>query len=467
MGIIDRLKGIGRFGETIKRSLEPTQLVLDDDHATWADKAVAHLRLDWEFTRFSELIKTMVEDAAKALEPLTSEERIAELPERARTVNDIHAHEFAQKARKVLIATRFTDLYRYDEDHQAFLQAMQEFRDESARNIAALREHLGADVDAALAALQRLEDETIRFAQLLEERKFTHVKRLKEAHDDLAKLDERRAKEEELLAALHDDHAKASERVTALEGGIHDEEGRIRNDDARQALASLTAVEEELERIVGPIQLAARDAIRYCRKHPDGAPPEARQALDDLDHDAAHAIAADPDRISTALGAVAEQVATRPNTRPLAARLERAASQMEGIAEKVNKLLPEQSQLRRGIMRDVAALSAYDKRQFLSAARRDVATTAAKITFLEEDLDPGKRIEHERALKDAALALGASIPGEVPPATPEPSVQPDPKGAESELDTPDEPDSEIAKAEETLGKANELLKGKKRRKGKR
>ena len=482
----DRLRGIGKFGDAIKHTLDTSSaLALDDDHSTWTGKAVEHLKLDDTFRDFTGATRRIVKEAAIALDALTDEETIAALPERARTVNEIHASEYAQQARKVLEKAVFTELFRFDDEHREFLEAVQAFQDRVAKHAAALREHLGERLDAVDGAIKRLEDETLRFAQGLEDRGFTHVKRLHEAHQELARIDERRGKEEELLVSLRKDQEAAITRTQELERGIKEQEGLIRNEEARDALTKIVQIEEELDTHTGPVQQAARDALAYYRKHRDLVPAGvARQELEGLERDAARAIANDPDRVTDTFTTVAEQIteAARPNTRHLASRLTQVAQRIEQSAARVSELLPQQSVLRRGLMRDVAALAAYDKRQFLLAARRDSATIAAKIAFVQQDLAPEKRITHERALKDAALALGATIPGEVPPAKEEPpqNAAPGPatttrkaEGAQQEPTAPTaatDADEEIASAEASLAKAKELLeggKGKKKGKGKR
>jgi len=472
MGLIDRfnerVRDIGKFGATVRKSLEPTApvLIFNDDRSSWAQSAVSHLKLDWEFAEFSERVAQHVQDAGRALEHLTSEKRIAEIPERARTVNQIHAQEYAQKARKVLITTKFVDLYQYDEDHQRFLQAVQEFRDSANRNVTALHEHLGTELDAVQTALQKLEDETIRFAQLLETKHFTHVKQLKEAHEELVKLNERQAKEEELAASLRTDKQKAQERIGTLESNIKDQEGKIRNDDARESLVQLTSVEEQIETLIAPIQTASRDARKYYKRFSDiRAPKGSAQTLEALERDTVRELTQNASNIADTLSEVSAQIAeeNRANTKPLAAKLERAAADVERTATRLAELVPKQRELRRGIMRDVAALAAYDHRQFLHSARRDEGAINAKLAFLAEDLDPAKRITHERALKDAALNLGATIPGEPIP-TPASSEQPVATEATQEAQ------EEVDRSEESLKKANEMLqsgKKPKHQKGKR
>ncbi len=483
----DRLRGIGKFGDAIKHSLDATAspLTLGDDHSTWTAQTITHLKLDDAFQEFSTDTRRLVQEAATALGSLTDEKTIAALPERARTVNEIHAREYAQQARKVLDTAVFTELFRFEAEQQAFQEALQAFQDRSAKHTAALREQLGERLDAADGAIKRLEDTVLRFAQGLEERGFTHVKRLHEAHQELTKLDERRGKEEELLASLRKDQETASARIQELEQSIKEQEGLVRNEEARDALTRIVAIDEELDTHTGPVQQAARDTLAYYRKHRDLTPPgAARQVLESLERDAPRTIANEPERVIDACTAIAEQItqAARPNTRHLATRLTQVAQRIEQSAARVSELLPQQSTLRRGLMRDVAALAAYDKRQFLLAARRDSATIAAKIAFVTQDLAPEKRITHERALKDAALALGATIPGEVPPAKEEPSQNAAPgpatttrkaEGAQQELAAPTaatDADTEIANAEASLAKAKELLesgKGKKKGKGKR
>ncbi len=471
MGLIDRfnerVRDIGKFGATVRKSLEPTTpvLTLGEDRSSWAQSAVSHLKLDWEFAEFSDRVAQHVQDAGRALEHLTSEKRIQELPERARTVNQIHGQEYAQKARKVLIATKFDDLYRYDEDHQRFMQAMQEFRDGSNRNATALREHMGTELDAVQTALQKLEDETIRFAQLLETKHFVHVKQLKEAHDALVTLNERQAKEEELAASLRTDKEKAVERIGTLEGHIKEQEDKIRNDDAREALTQLTRIEEQLEKLIAPVQTAARDARKYYKRFSDiAAPKGTMQLLESLERDASRELMENQSNVADTFTAISSQIAeeNRANTKPLSAKLERVASEIESTASKVAALVPQQRELRRGIMRDVAALAAYDHRQFLFTAKRDASAIDAKLTFLEAELDPAKRITHERALKDAAINLGAVIEGEPVPT---------PHDASSNVpQTTAEADEEIEHAEASLKKANEMLGGNakpKRKKGKR
>ena len=66
-------------------------------------------------------------------------------------------------------------------------------------------------------------------------------------------------------------------------------------------------------------------------------------------------------------------------------------------------------ELQKEMMKDIAALNIYDKRQFFMRAKTEEETIGKKIEFLTIELDPNKRLAMEQEMKDIARSLGAII----------------------------------------------------------
>lgn len=419
MGIFDRIKRVNI--RSIRKKIEQTlpakgalSIVLDATKPeTWAQQLVEEFGLDAAFEEFQADVGEDLGNLERALAPFTDEQVLQAIPERARTINELHGREYAEQTRKLLRHAQFTGLYEAEGQISGFLSAAQEYRDLTGKNASALREFMHGELAAAQALLKQLEDRCIAFAKHLEDTKFPLVRQIRDAHTALAQMDGRREKYQQLAAALQEDLAAVQEKIGRIEEKIRSQRGLIRNEEAIMALDQLSSVEEEMSRVTLRYGALAGDVLKYYRKHPQREPPRmAKRLLDDLAKDQARILA--EGQVHDALAAIAEHLQEhgQGNTRQLIDRLTRLAEQAQEDGAQVKDALVKQRTLRQTVLRDVAAIAIYDQQQFLRRARHEEAEIQRKLAFVDGELDPSRRIEHERAMKDAAIALGATISGQ-------------------------------------------------------
>jgi hypothetical protein len=186
----------------------------------------------------------------------------------------------------------------------------------------------------------------------------------------------------------------------------------VRNPDALTALERIKAIEDQVHALAMQYASAAQDARAVYKKHAEYKMPQhVKLALDELSKDAALFL---PQQAETVQRAFADIVECFEEERPgnvgkLIERLTRLGASAEGDARTIQTILPDQRVHKRLVMKDIAALQIYDKRQFLMRATTEEEVLTRKISFLRAELDPGTQIAMRSQLRDLARQLGASV----------------------------------------------------------
>lgn len=423
MGFLDTIKKLGDFPKRKKTPLAdgpseplPKIILSASEQDFWPDQMVKAFEIDELFDEFLDRVKDESSEIREALEVLTKEDTIAKIPERARTINALHANEYVDQAKKLLNKSVFTNIYAFDDEHTTFQTAITAFRETTKRNVVALSEYLGVELQKIANAIKSLEDEIIGMLKILEERKFDQISIIKRELTALRHLDERRSKYGSLVQSLEEDKTRNAEKQSRINEEIRKQQALIRNDEAHSALERLGKVELEMNTIVHSYASLCTDVVKFLKKQEIEVPSLTRKTLDEATRDAARMLATNHGVIKDALDTVASLLEEegRGSVGHIITKCRALSETSVEDGKSVADAIALQKQLRQAVMRDVAAIAVYDQQQFLLRAKNDEAEIVRKLEFLAMELNPAKRIEHERAIKDATSNLGATIIGDEP-----------------------------------------------------
>jgi|GEM_PF-1946949 len=255
-----------------------SQLVLDFTSLDkWPEKIVRHKRIQDDVVR---VLKEAEKRKQKLMElkAKLSEARIREqkFPERALEIYDEHMPSFVRELETVLKAASLSDdVFKLEEQHEAFQKAMDSYKERTQKPVSALKEFLGQELLEVNAKLRALEDVLISLLSLLEEKKFSHVKELQIA---IKEYNESRDKEAKLLALkeqLNKEIDDLDSRKIKIKEKIHQYSSQARSNkfmelfsEEEQLLDQIDAVKikspsvEEEEVLLKPLQ----QRLAYIRK---------------------------------------------------------------------------------------------------------------------------------------------------------------------------------------------------------
>jgi len=394
------------------------QLVLDEAAPSqWPQQLTQHLGLDSEYKAFIDTVAGLHKGVDDSLKRFTDEDILAAIPDRSRTMNALHGNEYATQVRKLLKTVEFTTLFDFEKQQEAYFEANSGFKDQTAKNVSVLREFMSDELKATQGLLQELEDAIINFTKSLEDRRFSQVRKVKELQAKLQQLVERAEKYQKLLASLQVDLKRTQDKRLKLETEIKTQAGLVRNDSALQAFEKLKKIEEDLHKTAALYVSVSQDLKNVYKRYPALKPtPQIRHVAEELIKDPLVFLSQNAEPVTKAFEeAVSMLEDEQPgNVRSLIERLSRLGSAAESDGRKMATAQPDQRAYKREIMKDIAALNIYDQQQFLLRAQVEEEAVATKISYLNAELDPNKRLAMEREMKDAAKSLGAVIKNDAP-----------------------------------------------------
>ena len=174
----------------------------------------------------------------------------------------------------------------------------------------------------------------------------------------------------------------------------------------------MKAIEDQVHAIAMQYSTAAQDARAVYKKHPTYTmPQQVKLVLDELAKDVAVFLPPNTEAVRKAFENVVECFEEeRPgNVGKLIERLTRLGASAESDGRIIQTSLPDQRVHKRLVLKDIAALQMYDKRQFLLRATTEEELLSRKISFLQQELDPSTVIAMRSQLRDLARQLGASV----------------------------------------------------------
>jgi hypothetical protein len=405
MRILDMLKK--------KAFIAPAQLTFDENEREgWPRQAIAHFGLDGEFATFAKEISDITDRIRETLRKFTDEGILSAIPDRARTMNALHGNEYANQTQKLLKSVAFSDLMTFDRQQDAFFEASSAYKDQIAKNASVLKEFMHEELHATQSLLQQLEDRVIAFAKVLEERKYSQIKKITDVNARIRQLDERTDKYAKLMQSLQGDLKRTQDRRSKLDEDIKSQTALVRNQESLAALERIRRIEEEMHKLAVQYASVCSDVRTVYKKHPDyKLAQNIKVVLDDLPKDPLNYISSRSDFIKKAFEDIIAQFEEEQpgNIRGILERLTKCIAAVEQDARRIVTSAPDQRSLKKEMMRDIAALNIYDKRQFLLRAQTEEETITTKINFLTQELDPAKKVTLEREAKDAAIALGATL----------------------------------------------------------
>ncbi len=408
-----------RILDLIRRAKPNRTLVLDATATRqWPQQLVEHQGLDAEFRRFAEDIEETKASVIKTARQLTDEDVLAAIPDRARTMNALHGKEYSSRITKLMQHASFTDIFSFDKQQDVYFEAVNEFKDQTSKHTSVLKEFMHDELKAIQALLQQLEDKVINFTKTLEERQFPVIRRINDAVIKLDQLEARQEKCHRLLTSLEQDLKRTQEKRQKIEDGIKEQLAFVRNEQSLASLDRLQALEQELHDMAEQYRQLSQEVHTVYRKNPTlELTSEVKLVVGELGKDTLQFISGNAEQIKRAFEAVVVQFEEeRPaNIRTLVERLTRLAGSVEQDCRKAQTSAPDQRSLKKEMMKDIAALQVYDKRQFLMRAQAEEDAIKRKVEYLQAEVDPNKQTVLEREIKDAAKSMGALIKDEPVP----------------------------------------------------
>lgn len=410
MRILDLFKNHGPKAE---KHLELDLAALD----TWASALVHHQGIDKEYAAFIESIEREKTALENAIKPFTDESTLTAVPERARTMSALHGHELASQTRKLIATAMFdeNDIFGFEKAQDAYFEANSRYKDLTSKNAAALHEFFNDELKAVQEILKRIEDAIINFSGDLEQRKYPQIRKAKDFAQRIGQTRERSERYQELLKSLEQDAARTKEKRLKLEEDIRGQISLIRNEQALTALQRAEKIEQELHEIAARYASMGDDLRNTYKRLPAMRPsPALKHIIDELPKDPLGCLAQEHERITAAFEEAVTQLEDESpgNTKNIITRLTKLAKEAESTARKVSTTLPDQRALKRDIMKDIAALQAYDKQQFAMRAKTEEEAIATKVQYLKAELDPAKLDAMLVELKALVQDLGARVKGE-------------------------------------------------------
>ena len=410
MRILDLFKSHGPKAE---KHLELDMAALD----TWAVALAHHQGIDKAYADFIESVEREKAVLENALKPFTDENTLTAIPERARTMSALHGHELASQTRKLIATTAFdeNDIFGFEKLQDAYFEANSKYKDLTSKNAAALREFFNDELKTVQEILQRIEDAIINFSGNLEQRKYPQIRKAKDLAQRIGQTRERSERYRELLKSLEQDAAHTKEKRLKLEEDIRGQVALIRNEQALTALQRAEKIEQELHEIAARYASIGDDLRNTYKRLPAMRPsPALKHIIDELPKDPLGTITQEHERVTAAFEEAVIQLEDESpgNTKNIITRLTTLAREAESTARKVSTTLPDQRALKRDIMKDIAALQAYDKQQFAMRAKTEEEAIATKVQYLKAELDPAKMDAILLELKALVRDLGATVKGE-------------------------------------------------------
>jgi len=402
-----------KFLDLIKPLRGTKQLVLEaSNQSQWLPLIAEHIDATEIFHKFVEEYTAITKKIEHSLLAFSNEGILSAIPDRARTMNVLHGNEYALQVKKLLQATKFSDLWHFEAEQSVFFEAMSGHKDLVAKNISVLKEFMSDELKSTQQQLQELEDLVINCSKQLDEKKFPVARKVKELIERLSQIDGKREKYQKLLTSLEQDLKRTKEKYQDIEQAINDQIGLIRNQESLQALDRLGKIETELHSIHTKYTNVANDIKLLCKKNPSlRLDNTARLTIEELHKQASHFLMAHPDEIATSFATIIEQLEEeRVNgAKQIIEQLAVLGPAAAADARTLQTATPDLRQLKRSVIKDVAALQVYDKRQFLLRAKTEQESIEGKIAFLTKELDPSKKTEIERELKDTASQIGVTV----------------------------------------------------------
>ncbi|MDD9954171.1 MAG: hypothetical protein OXR66_07610 [Candidatus Woesearchaeota archaeon] len=407
MAFLDKLKNLTK---KFKKGAPAKKVFVlqEDEIEQWPDQVATQYGMDAAFEEFQTAFKARQTQVIASLAPFTDEAFLAKIPERARTVNAVNAKSFAD-ATKPFLQARFTSLETFEHDHDDFMEQVNVFANHVKTSTAVLQEFFKTQLTVTQEHIKELEDSVIKAVDMLDKHGYSTVKTIREKLATLSGTDERREKYKELMEALITKRDTVEQKRAKLEKRIDGDRGKIRNKEALPALEKLQALEQELHDITTSYVNVCKNVKKYLKKHEDiTLEATAQQTINELPKNPEQYIR---DHQGDVFSIVADQLEQhgRGAVGNLIDRLRSFSPQKD--ATRIEAILPEQTQLKQLMMKDIAALNIYDKQQFLLRAKQEEKELAAKITFLQAELDGGERLLIKREIKDAVLAMGITVQG--------------------------------------------------------
>lgn len=176
------------------KSFKPKTHKLELDPALaqdWPEQLIAYLSIDKEFSNFQEIVAGIKQTAEQSLTKFTDDNSLEAVPERARTMSALHGQEFTAQTKKLLATVAFEDLFSFEKQQDAFLEANNNYKSLVTKNTSALREFFSDELKVTQTALQELEDVIIKFSETLEQFKFPQVRKAKDLQLKIKQLQEK------------------------------------------------------------------------------------------------------------------------------------------------------------------------------------------------------------------------------------------------------------------------------------
>gem|GEM_PF-6972148 len=407
-----------RILDIIKKRLSPgpRSLTLQPDcREEWSQQLSVFVGLDKEYAAFAAMMKDLSQRIDATLVSFTDDGLLSAIPERARTMNALHGNEYASQVRKLLATAHFSELFDFEKQQEIYFEANATFKDQTAKNVSALKEFMHDELKTTQTLLQSLEDTVINFTKIADDHKFPQIRKMRDLHKRDSDLQGRGDKYASLLASIEQDLLRTREKKKKLEDEMHAQTGLIRNDPARLALEKLAKLEQEMHRTIQQYIAVCDDVKAVLKKYPSfRLDAKTRRVFDELPKDAQSFIVQDPESIKAAFEqAVSSLEEESPgNVRRIIERLAKLAKSAEQDSRMINTTMPDLRTLKRDVLRDIAAVNVYDKQQFHVRATTEEEMMAGKIEYIKQELDPNRRNALQQEMRAIAKELGATIADE-------------------------------------------------------
>jgi hypothetical protein len=409
-------KTLMRILDLLKRAKPTKELVLDDNAPVhWPQKLLEHRNLDDEFKAFVNHLNKLTEETRRSLQKFTNEDVLASIPDRARTMNALHGNEYVSQVNKLLATIQFSDIFTFEKQQDSYFEANSAFKSSSTKHANVLKEFLHDELKTTQTHLQQIEDTIINFTKVLEEKGFPQIKKIQEINLRLQKMTELQDKYQKLLESLEIDRKRTNEKRVKIEEDIKEQQTLVRNEESLHALEKIRKIDEELFKIAAQYASLCEDVLAIYKKNSSlELQVPVKKMLEVLPKDPLAFINTNAEVIKqTFEGIVTQFEEERPgNVKSVVERLSRLSQTVEQDARKIQTAAPDQRALKKEMMKDIAALNIYDKMQFLLRAQAEEDNIVRKLNYLQAEMDPKKKIELQREMRDIAHSFGALIKSE-------------------------------------------------------
>jgi hypothetical protein len=409
-----------RILDLLKRAKPTKELVLDGQAPTqWPQQLLEYRGIDEEFKTFTNRLNKHLEETRRSLLKFTNEDVLASVPDRARTMNALHGNEYVSQVNKLLATVQFNDLFAFEKQQDVYFEANSAFKGSSSKNANVLKEFLHDELKVTQTHLQQIEDLIINFTKTLEEKGFPQIRKIQDINIKLQKMTELQEKYQKLLTSLEADKKRTVEKRMKLEEDIKLQHALVRNEESLAALDKIRKIDEELFKIAAQYASLCQDILAIYKKNSElECAPPVKKLLEALPKDPLAFISTNAETVKQTFDAILAQFEEeRPgNVKSVVERLSRLSQAVEQDARKIQTSAPDERALKKEMMKDIAALNIYDKTQFLMRAQAEEDAITHKLSYLQAEMDPNKKIELQREIRDIARSFGALIKTDEPAA---------------------------------------------------